>query len=281
MQRDATSTFFPRASAEARTIGPRWADPLRVSPRGGRLLGDRAGSRCYISELAIGLTQHPDENRPQRPVLLAVDQPVGEAHRHAAQQPPGRFKNGPAFGNQPSSPPASLAMMAVSILIGSGEDGTMPVLAASARMSSRLCSHRATVSVSPMTPYLTTCASMYRVQTSSAVHRPVPLRTVGLGAAVDEHDRRRDQDPGDNDGSRKPKPGPRVGAHTVRRSFGSAWASRSSPSASPPAPLGEPCPHRSRSGARQYPSSPHTLPERHQRATLCQIVIRDVARVSY
>jgi hypothetical protein len=28
--------------------------------------------------LAVGLAQHPDEHRPQRPVLLAVDQEFGK-----------------------------------------------------------------------------------------------------------------------------------------------------------------------------------------------------------
>jgi hypothetical protein len=29
-------------------------------------------------ELAFGLTQHPDEHRPQRPILLAAAQELGE-----------------------------------------------------------------------------------------------------------------------------------------------------------------------------------------------------------
>jgi hypothetical protein len=32
-------------------------------------------------ELALGFPQHADEHRPQRPVLLAVDQELGEGPR--------------------------------------------------------------------------------------------------------------------------------------------------------------------------------------------------------
>ena len=34
-----------------------------------------AGSRCA---LAVRLPKHPDEHRPKRPILLAVDQELGE-----------------------------------------------------------------------------------------------------------------------------------------------------------------------------------------------------------
>ena len=31
-----------------------------------------------LARLVVGLPQHPDEHRPERPVLLAVDQELGE-----------------------------------------------------------------------------------------------------------------------------------------------------------------------------------------------------------
>jgi hypothetical protein len=40
-----------------------------------------AGSRCAhapVTALAVGLPQHPDQRRPGRPVLVAVDQQLGE-----------------------------------------------------------------------------------------------------------------------------------------------------------------------------------------------------------
>jgi hypothetical protein len=36
------------------------------------------GSHSGFFPLALGLPQHPDEHRPQRPILLAVDQQLGE-----------------------------------------------------------------------------------------------------------------------------------------------------------------------------------------------------------
>jgi hypothetical protein len=33
----------------------------------------------HFAALAVGVPQHPDERRPQRPVLLAVDQELGES----------------------------------------------------------------------------------------------------------------------------------------------------------------------------------------------------------
>jgi hypothetical protein len=49
---------------------------LATSPYG-------ADYRCLVLEvgdqlLAVGLPQHPDEHRPEYPVLLAVDQQLGE-----------------------------------------------------------------------------------------------------------------------------------------------------------------------------------------------------------
>jgi hypothetical protein len=34
-----------------------------------------------VRRLAVGLPQHPDEHCPQRPILLAVDQQLGECAR--------------------------------------------------------------------------------------------------------------------------------------------------------------------------------------------------------
>jgi hypothetical protein len=36
------------------------------------------GASTGISILELGLPQHPDEHGPERPVLLAVDQELGE-----------------------------------------------------------------------------------------------------------------------------------------------------------------------------------------------------------
>ena len=36
------------------------------------------GISCRSSAFAVTLPQHPDEHRPKRPVLLAVDQELGE-----------------------------------------------------------------------------------------------------------------------------------------------------------------------------------------------------------
>jgi len=38
----------------------------------------RAGAAPYPSAFAFDFPQHPDEHRPQRPILLAVDQELGE-----------------------------------------------------------------------------------------------------------------------------------------------------------------------------------------------------------
>ena len=37
-------------------------------------------------KLAFGLPQHPDEHRPERPILLAVDQQLGEGARFGFPQ---------------------------------------------------------------------------------------------------------------------------------------------------------------------------------------------------
>ena len=36
------------------------------------------GPRRPVDPLTVGLPQHPDEHRPKRPILLAVDQQLGE-----------------------------------------------------------------------------------------------------------------------------------------------------------------------------------------------------------
>jgi hypothetical protein len=41
-------------------------------------VGAAAGSRCALAS-SIRLSQHPDQHRPKRPVLLAVDQKLGDA----------------------------------------------------------------------------------------------------------------------------------------------------------------------------------------------------------
>jgi hypothetical protein len=45
-----------------------------------------------VTALAVALPQHPDEHRPERPVLLAVDQESGEGPRRRV--PPSRSRSG-------------------------------------------------------------------------------------------------------------------------------------------------------------------------------------------
>ena len=56
----------------------------RGLPRPLYLVGQRADAMLPLSELppCLGLPQHPNQYSPERPVLLAVDQELGEGLRH-------------------------------------------------------------------------------------------------------------------------------------------------------------------------------------------------------
>jgi hypothetical protein len=62
-----------------------------VRPGGNR---PRVNPTEEVRELALGLSQHPDLHRPQRPVLLAVDQELGVQHRLTVRPFPVLFDHG-------------------------------------------------------------------------------------------------------------------------------------------------------------------------------------------
>jgi hypothetical protein len=49
----------------------------RTASSGGRR-GGRLSARPFTDRVSAGLSQHPDEYRPQHPILLAVNQQLGE-----------------------------------------------------------------------------------------------------------------------------------------------------------------------------------------------------------
>jgi hypothetical protein len=62
----------------------------RTTPQARRAAGALGASSDPVSALTVGLPQHADEHRPERPVLLAVDQQLGEG-------PPRRVGRCPRF----------------------------------------------------------------------------------------------------------------------------------------------------------------------------------------